>query len=68
MDLTVRLPIELGQLLKLSGAAESGAHARELIQSGEVRVNGKVNTHRSHRLNNDDVVRVGNTTIRVKGA
>ncbi|WP_346270487.1 RNA-binding S4 domain-containing protein, partial [Pseudonocardia sp.] len=29
-------PIRLGQFLKLSGLAEDGAHARELIEAGEV--------------------------------
>ena len=34
--------IRLGQFLKLAGLAESGAQARELIQSGDVSVDGEV--------------------------
>ena len=57
--------IRLGQLLKLAGLAESGGHARELIQEGEVQVNGEVELRRGRQLRRDDVVRVGPDTVRV---
>jgi ribosome-associated protein len=57
--------IRLGQLLKLAGLAESGAHARELVQEGEVSVNGEVDTRRGRQLRRGDVVTVGAESVRV---
>jgi ribosome-associated protein len=57
--------IRLGQLLKLAGLAESGAHARELVQEGEVRVNGEVDVRRGRQLHRGDVVSVDDETVRV---
>ncbi|MDY5585423.1 MAG: RNA-binding S4 domain-containing protein [Arcanobacterium sp.] len=55
-DFYLRLPIRLGQFLKLANLAENGAHARELIQDGVVEVNGEVETRRSHELKDGDVI------------
>lgn len=57
--------IRLGQLLKLAGLAESGAHARLLVQDGDARVNGKVETRRGRQLHGGDLVTVGGETVRV---
>jgi ribosome-associated protein len=57
--------IRLGQLLKLSGLAETGAHARELVQDGEVLVNGEVDVRRGRQLQRGDIVRVGDDAVRV---
>jgi ribosome-associated protein len=57
--------IRLGQLLKLAGLAESGGHARELVQAGEVRVNGEVDGRRGRQLHRGDVVSAGGETVRV---
>ncbi|RAX19329.1 RNA-binding S4 domain-containing protein [Actinomyces sp. Z5] len=48
--------IKLGQFLKLAGLVEDGADARIAIQSGDVTVNGEVETRRGHRLADGDVV------------
>ena len=53
-----RDPIRVGQFLKLAGFAEHGAHAKELLEAGEVQVNGRVETHRGARLRIGDVVEV----------
>lgn len=58
-SIEVRLPIRLGQFLKLSGLAETGAHARELIEFGEVSVNGECETRRGRQLSDGDVVSLG---------
>ena len=55
-EVPVRLPIKLGQFVKLANLAESGAHATELIASGEVTVNGAVNTQRGAKLAAGDEV------------
>ena len=51
--------IRLDQFLQLCGAADSGGHAKYLIQNGEVLVNGDVETRRRRKLTNGDVVRFG---------
>ena len=51
-------PIRLGQFLKLAGLAEHGAHAKELLEAGDVQVNGRVETRRGARLHTGDVVAV----------
>ena len=48
--------IRLGQLLKLAGVAESGAHARALLDEGEVTVNGEPEARRGRQLAPGDVV------------
>ena len=50
--------IKLGQALKLSGLADTGAEAKNAIQNGEVRVNGQVETQRGKKLVPGDVVDV----------
>ncbi len=54
----VRGEIKLGQFVKLASLAEDGAQARELIQAGDVTVNGEVETRRGHHLSAGDLVEV----------
>ncbi len=49
----------LGQALKASNLVQSGGEAKVLVQGGEVRVNGEVETRRGRRLRAGDVVEVG---------
>ena len=51
----VRGEIKLGQFVKLASLAEDGAQARELIQAGDVTVNGEVETRRGHHLSVGDL-------------
>ena len=51
--------ISLNDVLKLSGLAGTGGQAKVLIQSGQVSVNGEVETRRKRKLHEGDVVRVG---------
>lgn len=57
--------IRLGQLLKLSGIADSGGEARALLESGAVSVNGDPEQRRGRQLHRGDVVRVGDEALRV---
>jgi ribosome-associated protein len=57
--------IRLGQLLKLSGLAESGTEARSLVQEGLVQVNGEVETRRGRQLHRGDLVTVDGERVRV---
>ena len=49
----------LGQALKASNVVGSGGEAKVLIQGGEVRVNGELETRRGRKLEKSDVVAVG---------
>ena len=51
--------VTLGQALKASNLVGSGGEAKVLIQGGEVRVNGEVETRRGRKLQRGDVVEVG---------
>ncbi len=50
--------IKLDQFLKLADVVQSGGEAKHLIQSGQVSVNGKVETRRGRKLHAGDVVTV----------
>jgi ribosome-associated protein len=52
-------PIELAQFLKLHRVVGSGGEAKLLVQSGQVTVNGEVETRRGRKLQPGDVVQVG---------
>lgn len=57
-------PIRLGQFLKLAGLAEHGAHAKALLEAGEVELNGRVETRRGAQLRPGDVVAVAGQRAR----
>lgn len=48
--------IRLGQVLKAAGLVESGAEAKEVIQDGQVRVNGETELRRGRKLYKGDIV------------
>jgi ribosome-associated protein len=60
--------IRLGQFLKLADLAEDGVHARELLEAGEVEVNGRVEQRRGRQLRDGDVVAVGPEKARLSAA
>ena len=46
-EIEIRTPfIKLDSFLKFAGAAETGGQAKELVQDGQVKVNGEVCTMR----------------------
>lgn len=57
-EVVVRCPVTLGAFLKLAGVVATGGHAKLMVQSGSVRVNGRVETRRGHKLVAGDVVAV----------
>ena len=56
----------LGQALKASDAVGSGGEAKVVIQGGEVRVNGEVETRRGRKLREGDLVEVGDERLEVR--
>nr|WP_296072501.1 RNA-binding S4 domain-containing protein [uncultured Actinoplanes sp.] len=57
--------IRLGQFLKLADLIETGGEGKILIASGDVTVNGEVDTRRGRQLHPGDVVAVGGRQARV---
>ncbi|MEB3305432.1 MAG: RNA-binding S4 domain-containing protein [Cyanobacteriota bacterium] len=56
--------IQLAQFLKLQGLVGTGGEAKVLIQRGDVRVNGAIETRRSRQLRPGDQVELAGS-IRV---
>ncbi|MBB5869264.1 ribosome-associated protein [Allocatelliglobosispora scoriae] len=57
--------IRLGQFLKLAGVAETGGEGKTFIVSGDVLVNGEVETRRGRQLHKGDVVEFEDERLRV---
>jgi ribosome-associated protein len=57
--------IRLGQFLKLADLIDTGGEGKILIASGDVTVNGEVDTRRGRQLRPGDVVEVLGRTARV---
>lgn len=57
--------IELIKLLKLKRLAQTGGHARILVEEGEVKVNGEVEFRKRRKLVGGDVVECDGKTIQV---
>jgi ribosome-associated protein len=64
-DVAVSGALPLGAFLKLAGVAATGGHAKIVVQSGDVTVNGEVETRRGRTLQAGDVVGVGGREYRV---
>lgn len=60
--------IALDALLKATGLAASGGHAKWLIQAGEVQVDGGVQTRRSAKLRPGQEVRVAGHRLLITAA
>ena len=60
--------IRLGQVLKASAIAESGAEAKDMIQSGNVSVNGENETRRGRKLYPGDTVSVNGEELQIQAA
>ena len=58
--------ITLGQALKAANLVGSGGEAKVLVQTGEVRVNGEVETRRGRKLKEGDVVEVGEERLEIR--
>ncbi len=58
--------IKLGQAIKAAGLVESGVEAKIVIQDGEVKVNGAVETQRGKKLYGGEVVEYNGSSILIK--
>ena len=57
---------KLGQAIKSAGLVESGVEAKIVIQDGEVKVNGVVETQRGKKLFGGEVVEYNGSSILIK--
>jgi ribosome-associated protein len=57
--------IRLGQLLKASGLAGTGAEAKALLAEGAVTVNGEPEARRGRQLHRGDVIAVAGHELRI---
>ncbi len=58
--------IKLGQAMKKAGLVGSGVDAKIIIQDGNVKVNGEVDTRRGKKLYDGDVFEYEGVTIKVE--
>ena len=67
MEITIKDEyIKLGQALKLAGLVGSGVDAKFVIQDGQVKVNGEVDTRRGKNLYSGDNFEFEGTLVTVK--
>ena len=57
--------IKLDALLKFAGLCETGGEAKELIQGGQVKVNGEVCIMRGKKCRAGDTVELDGQTVQV---
>ena len=57
--------IKLGQALKAAHLVDMGSDAKEIIQNGEVFVNGEVDTRRGKKLVAGDIVEYNGESIEI---
>lgn len=58
--------IKLGQLLKLAGFVDSGVEAKIVIQDGQVKVNGEIDTRRGRKIVAGDIVEYEGNKVQVE--
>lgn len=58
--------VELNQLLKLVGLADSGGAGKQLVAAGLVRVDGLPESRKTAKIRAGQVVRMGDIEIRVR--
>ena len=57
--------IQLNKLLQVMGLAQTGGHAKILIQNEEVLVNGTIETRIRKKLIKQDLIETGGTLIKI---
>lgn len=61
-----REPVELYKILKFEGFVSSGGAAKAAVASGQVLVNGKIETRKRKKIVSGDIIEFGNETIRIR--
>ena len=58
--------IELVKLIKLLGIAETGGHAKNMIDDGKVKLNGMIESRKRAKLRPGDKVEMAEITILIE--
>lgn len=58
-------PVELYKVLKFEGLAESGGAAKMMIDNGNVKVNGAVETQRRKKIMGGDKIEFNGETLNI---
>lgn len=58
--------IKLDKLLKFSGIAETGGHAKEIVLEGAIKVNGEVCIQRGKKIYPEDVLIIDDNKLLIK--
>lgn len=58
--------IKLDSLLKFAGLVETGGEAKELVQAGQVLVNGEVCTMRGKKCRAGDEITLDGQTVKIR--
>jgi len=59
-------PVELYKILKFEGMTSSGGEAKLVIEQGQVRVNGSVETRKRKKIVSGDVIEFASEKIQMK--
>ena len=59
-------PVELYKILKFEGMVPSGGVAKLAIESGDVQVNGKVETRKRKKIVSGDIIEFNGDRIRIQ--
>lgn len=65
VEITVE-PVELYKILKFEGMVSSGGEAKLVIEQGQVRVNGTVETRKRKKIISGDVIEFASEKVAVK--
>lgn len=58
--------IKLGQALKAASLVQDGVEAKLVIQDGEVKVNGEVDTRRGRKLYDGDMISFDGEEVKIE--
>jgi ribosome-associated protein len=58
-------PVELYKILKFEGLAESGGHAKAMIDAELVLVNGTIETQKRKKIVSGDILTIDNNTFQI---
>jgi ribosome-associated protein len=58
-------PVELYKILKFEGLAESGGHAKAMIDAELVLLNGVIETQKRKKIVAGDVIAIANDTFQI---
>jgi ribosome-associated protein len=61
-------PVELHKILKFEGMVSSGGVAKLAIESGDVKVNGEVETRKRKKMVSGDIIEFNGEQIRLVAA